>query len=310
MSYSIYYKSMFVKLSDGRYIPMMEAGDSNTYDGQKRCRDWQLRRPIMQEGEARYGRYAFTREEIMGDLEAFIDSEKASNVNQPKNRWDEKCNEYWTYKDIEKKFSYFSGMTIYGASGYTSAQQIRNFFLKGFERAIDMEAGVLEMTYWLGGYGGEYKREFIESEEHLARRWQELREGGTKEIYLDFTIHAMLRYDQQDRKAKKPSARRQQGMGTMSISLRNAEKEPERVMNYRDYEQEAKVGDRIILDGTGIISGFANATRSRTYKVVGRNDDGLLLTQYGCSKRLYVQDYYKDQKVGILTAQEFAALPY
>ena len=83
-----------------------------------------------------------------------------------------------------------------------------------------------------------------------------------------------------------------------------------RVRNYRDYEQEAKVGDRIILDGTGILSGFANATKSRSYKVVGRNDDGLLLTKYGCSKRLYVRDYYKDQKVGILTAQEFAALPY
>lgn len=305
MSYSIYYKSMFVKLSDGRYIPMMEAGDSNTYVGQKRCRDWQLRRPIMQEGEARYERYAWTEQEIKNDLEQYIDDVKQRNVNQPKN-WG-KENDYWTLKEIEQKFSYFSGMTIYGQGGYTSAQQIRNFFRKGFERAIDMAAGLLEITYWKGG---EYHREAVESEEHLARRYQELRSEGVKQIYFDYTIHGMLRYDEQDRKAKKPSARRQQGMGTMSISLRNAEKEPERVMNYRDYEQEAKVGDRIILDGTGILSGFANATRSRSYKVVGRNDDGLLLTQYGCSKRLYVQDYYKDQKVGILTAQEFAALPY
>lgn len=305
MSYSIYYKSMFVKLSDGRYIPMMEAGDSNTYVGQKRCRDWQLRRPIMQEGEARYEQYAWTEQEIKNDLEQYIDDVKQRNVNRAKN-WG-KENDYWTLKEIEQKFSYFSGMTIYGQGGYTSAQQIRNFFRKGFERAIDMAAGMLEITYWKGG---EYYREGIESEEHLARRYQELRSEGVKQIYFDYTIHGMLRYDEQDRKAKKPSARRQQGMGTVSISLRNAEKEPERVMNYRDYEQEAKVGDRIILDGTGILSGFANATKSRSYKVVGRNDDGLLLTQYGCSKRLYVQDYYKDQKVGILTAQEFAALPY
>lgn len=305
MSYSIYYKSMFVKLSDGRYIPMMEAGDSNTYVGQKRCRDWQLRRPIMQEGEARYEQYAWTEQEIMGDLEQYIDDVKQRNVNQPKN-WS-KENDYWTLKEIEQKFSYFSGMTIYGQSGSTSAQQIRNFFRKGFERAIDMAAGLLEITYWKGG---EYYSEGIESEEHLARRHKELRSEGVKYIYFDYTIHGMLRYDEQDRKAKKPSARRQQGMGTMSISLRNAEKEPERVMNYRDYEQEAKVGDRIILDGTGILSGFANATRSRSYKVVGRNDNGLLLTQYGCSKRLYVRDCCKDQKVGILTAQEFAALPY
>ena len=305
MSYSIYYKSMFVKLSDGRYIPMMEAGDSNTYDGQKRCRDWQLRRPIMQEGEARYEQYAWTEQEIKNDLEQYIDDVKQRNVNRAKN-WG-KENDYWTLKEIEQKFSYFSGMTIYGQGGYTSAQQIRNFFRKGFERAIDMAAGLLEITYWKGG---EYYRDGIESEEHLARRYQELRSEGVKQIYFDYTIHGMLLYDQQDRKTKKPSARRQQGMGTMSISLRNAEKEPERVMNYRDYEQEAKVGDRIILDGTGILSGFANATRSRSYKVVGRNDNGLLLTQYGCSKRLYVSDYYKDQKVGILTAQEFAALPY
>lgn len=305
MSYSIYYKSMFVRLSDGRYIPMMEAGDSNTYDGQKRCRDWQLRRPIMQEGEARYEQYAWTEQEIKNDLEQYIDDVKQRNVNQPKN-WG-KENDYWTLKEIEQKFSYFSGMTIYGQGGYTSAQQIRNFFRKGFERAIDMAAGLLEITYWKDG---KYHREAVESEEHLARRYKELRSEGMKQIYFDYTIHGMLLYDQQDRKAKKPSARRRQGMGTVSISLRNAEKEPERVMNYRDYEQVAEVGDRIILDGTGILSGFANATRSRSYKVVGRNDDGLLLTQYGCSKRLYVQDYYKDQKVGILTAQEFAALPY
>jgi len=305
MSYSIYYKSMFVKLSDGRYIPMMEAGDSNTYVGQKRCRDWQLRRPIMQDGEARYEQYAWTEQEIKNDLEQYIDDVKQRNVNRAKN-WG-KENDYWTLKEIEQKFSYFSGMTIYGQGGYTSAQQIRNFFRKGFERAIDMAAGLLEITYWKDD---KYHREAVESEEHLARRYQELRSEGVKQIYFDYTIHGMLRYDEQDRKAKKPSARRQQGMGTMSISLRNAEKEPERVMNYRDYEQEAKVGDRIILDGTGILSGFANATKSRSYKVVGRNDDGLLLTKYGCSKRLYVQDYYKDQKVGVLTAQEFAALPY
>lgn len=305
MSYSIYYKSMFVKLSDGRYIPMMEAGDSNTYDGQKRCRDWQLRRPIMQEGEARYEQYAWTEQEIKNDLEQYIDDVKQRNVNQPKKFGKE--NDYWTLKEIEQKFSYFSGMTIYGQGGYTSAQQIRNFFRKGFERAIDMAAGLLEITYWKDD---KYHREVVESEEHLARRYQELRNEGMKYIYFDYTIHGMLRYDEQDRKAKKPSARRQHGMGTMSISLRNAEKEPERVMNYRDYEQEAKVGDRIILDGTGILSGFANATKSRSYKVVGRNDDGLLLTQYGCSKRLYVRDCCKDQKVGILTAQEFAALPY
>ena len=258
----------------------------------------------MQEGEARYEQYAWTEQEIKNDLEQYIDDVKQRNVNRAKN-WG-KENDYWTLKEIEQKFSYFSGMTIYGQGGYTSAQQIRNFLRKGFERAIDMAAGMVEIAYF---EGDRCKSEVIESEEHLTRRWQELRSEG-KQIYLDYTIHGMLRYDEQDRKAKKPSARRQQGMRTVSISLRNAEKEPERVMNYRDYEQEAKVGDRIILDGTGIISGFANATRSRTYKVVGRNDDGLLLTQYGCSKRLYVQDYYKDQKVGILTAQEFAALPY
>ena len=29
MSYSILYRSMFVKMSDGRFIPMMEMGDNN-----------------------------------------------------------------------------------------------------------------------------------------------------------------------------------------------------------------------------------------------------------------------------------------
>lgn len=310
MSHSIYYKSMFIRTSDGKYIPMIEAGDSNTYCGNKRARDWHLRRPLTKEGEARWGYYAWTREEIMADLEAFIDDIKQTNVNRPIN-WNKGTEgQYWTYQKIEQKFSYFSGMVIYGRGGYTTAQQIRNFFQKGFDRAIDFQPGLLEISYWKGGFSeGEYKREAIMDEQHLADRWQQLRAEGVKEIYFDYTIHGRLLYDQQDRKVKKPSPRRKE-LHTVSISLRNPDHEPEHTMNYRDYEQEAKVGDRIILDGNGIISGFANASKSRSYKVAGRNDEGLLLKRYGGKKLLYVKDHAKDQRVGILTAQEFAALPY
>ena len=46
MSYTILYRSMFVKLSNGKYIPMMEMGDNNVYEPSygkgkaKRVRDW------------------------------------------------------------------------------------------------------------------------------------------------------------------------------------------------------------------------------------------------------------------------------
>ena len=46
MSYSILYRSMFVELSDGRFIPMMEMGDNNVWDcnygrgRDRRSRSW------------------------------------------------------------------------------------------------------------------------------------------------------------------------------------------------------------------------------------------------------------------------------
>ena len=79
MSYSILYRSMFVKLSDGRFIPMMEMGDNNVWDCNygrgrgRRSRSWSninLNR----------GQKFFTEDEIKKFLEEWNNDFEAKRV--------------------------------------------------------------------------------------------------------------------------------------------------------------------------------------------------------------------------------------
>ena len=107
MSYTILYRSMFVKLRNNKYIPLVEIGSNNCYDSiGKRTRSWQQ---WLIEGREK--EYSFTREEIMQAIESWIEREKKCHVNKPKHG---NNTEYWTFKDIEKHFGYFGCCALYG----------------------------------------------------------------------------------------------------------------------------------------------------------------------------------------------------
>ena len=100
MSYSILYRSMFVKLSDGRYIPMMEMGDSNVYDASyrgkaRRSRSWSninLNR----------GQKFFTKDEIEKSLECWY------NESEQKRDRDRNSDLDWERESAENaSFGYY-----------------------------------------------------------------------------------------------------------------------------------------------------------------------------------------------------------
>lgn len=135
MSYTILYRSMFVRVADNKFIPMIEMGDNNVYEGrgryERRSREWQNWR-INKPG------FAFTREEIMADVYAMIKDYKDRYVNRKKNIYDENCNEYYTFDEVSKNFGYFAALSVGSKStSNTSERTLINFFNKGFEQAVD-----------------------------------------------------------------------------------------------------------------------------------------------------------------------------
>ena len=82
-----------------------------------------------------------------------------------------------------------------------------------------------------------------------------------------------------------------------------------KVMIYSDYEQVAKVGDRIVLGGKGILDGLQHASKSMSHKVVNVAPGHVSLIAYRSKTRVHIQDSYKDQAVAIYSNKEFAQLP-
>lgn len=172
MSYTILYRSMFVKMSDGRYIPLVEIGDNNVYDiswngHQRRSRNWQQWVIGKQ-----HDKLAFTKSEIMNEVERVINIEK-ERVGKPYADYEHKDGVY-TEREIEKHWGYYSGIAIEGQHcNNTSAQQVRNFFLRGFEQAVTFdECEELRLT-WCTGYPN-FEHCNVKSEEELMAVYEGL----------------------------------------------------------------------------------------------------------------------------------------
>ena len=147
MSYSILYRSMFVKLSDGRFIPMMEMGDNNVYDASyrgkaRRSRSWSninLNR----------GQKFFTESEIKKFLEEW------NNDFEAKRQKDLQSDEEWLQKSAENaNFGFYEAISVYGKGGThgTSFKDVRNIVLSGVKNCISVEDAIkkcgLKITYW------------------------------------------------------------------------------------------------------------------------------------------------------------------
>lgn len=181
MCYSILYRSMFVKMSDGKYIPMIESGDNNVWecDNKRRARSW------CQANFIAKGEVCLTAEEIMAGVEDVINRVKQSNMAEPKPEYDGGDGAtYYTEKEIERRFGYFDGISVYGKSTYiTTANQIRNFFKKGIERAVPFDEANLKVQ-WCVKYP-DYERRYPKTEDEFFAAVKEGKDAG-HDVWVSF----------------------------------------------------------------------------------------------------------------------------
>lgn len=144
MSYTILYRSMFAKLGDDKYIPMVEMGDNNVYEGygryERRARDWQNWRVPGKEKQI-----VLTHQEIMEGIHNLIQDTVDNWVNKPAREYDNIPGPYWTFNDVYKQYGWLTGIAISGKNtSMTTARMVRNFFNRGFEQAVNMH----DVKYW------------------------------------------------------------------------------------------------------------------------------------------------------------------
>lgn len=200
MSYTIMYRSMFVKMSDGKYIPLVEMGDNNVWEcgNRRRARGWQ--QIII---DKQYKKLAFSREEIMQHVENMIDAEK-KRVGKPYEDYEHKEGVY-TEQEIEKCWGYYSAIAISG-NGHcnnTSAQQFRNFILKGFDQAVsfDADCGLVLDLHWCTEYP-HWEHRYVKSEQELLATWEKLN-GINRSIWVGYHYCADRLWERHRKRAEK-----------------------------------------------------------------------------------------------------------
>lgn len=186
MSYTINYRAMYIRLSDGSYIPMIETGDNNVWecDNRRRARDWTKASwliPTAADGKARY---SASEQEILDEL----DKEIRFQVETNKGNVPPFGGEPYTEEHILSNLSYFNALTVSGHRT-TSAKQLTAFIKSGFRNAvtIDQVRGGLQLG-WYENHN--YVTVAVTSEEDLAAKWQECYEKGINGPYIDFNWSA------------------------------------------------------------------------------------------------------------------------
>ena len=146
MSHTILYRSLFVKLRSGKYLPIVESGDNNVYEynNRRRARSWQNDGSLYIFSNRHYDLAA---DEIMAGIENMINDDKKRYVGQLTDRYDKECTTRYTEEDVERDYSYFSGLTLSSCGNkWASANQIRNFFKRAIENAVDAD----EVDFYVG----------------------------------------------------------------------------------------------------------------------------------------------------------------
>ena len=140
MSYSILYRSMFVKMSNGKYIPMMEMGDNNVYDAYgKRSRSWC-------NVNLNHGQKFFSEGEILDCLETW-----KRGFEEKKYR-DRNSDDSWCRRMAETDdFGYYEAIRVYGKT-LTKFKDFKAIFKSGIKNCISFEDAVkkcgLCISYW------------------------------------------------------------------------------------------------------------------------------------------------------------------
>lgn len=75
-----------------------------------------------------------------------------------------------------------------------------------------------------------------------------------------------------------------------------------------DYLKHAKVGDRIVLGGRGILDGLNIEFVWETKKVVDVSEDKFYFKEFRGRKRYTIRPDYYSQRVGLLSDEDFKLL--
>lgn len=135
MSYTILYRSMFAKVGDNQFIPMIELGANNVYGTNgRRCRHWQ-----NWTAKGYDGKIILTMEEILNGVRKCVEKTMDEYVNRRANEYDPIDNPYWTFDDVYKNYGYLSAVSVAGKGTHkTTARMVENFIKRGFEQCVDM----------------------------------------------------------------------------------------------------------------------------------------------------------------------------
>jgi len=72
---------------------------------------------------------------------------------------------------------------------------------------------------------------------------------------------------------------------------------------------EQHAGDYILLGGMGLMNGLAYACKYDAHKIIGVDDDGLVLQRYGRRKRSILPWHNMEQQYRIISKAEYKGLP-
>lgn len=131
MSYDIFYRHQFIDLQDGRYLPYIEAGSSNCYDGlsgrDRRARSFGVLPPVKCETVAP------TAQQMTEAIEAYI-QEKIQDAMTTPHDWAAKSAD-----QVLKSFGWWANLAINGSTRRTTAGAYRGFYLSGIKYAKTVE---------------------------------------------------------------------------------------------------------------------------------------------------------------------------
>lgn len=178
MSYTIFYRPMFLKVKGDMFIPIFEGGDNNVWecDNKRRARSWY---------NARY----------KGMQSVFCSENKLIEILN--NIHEEVKHDNENYSD--KNFGYFESMSIYGKSPYTTSwNDFLNFYKKGIRNAITVEeAKVLKISITVSycDLNNKHISNNVNTEEELFNMILKAYEDSKYDIWIGYSSISDRVYD-------------------------------------------------------------------------------------------------------------------
>lgn len=209
MSYSIFYRAMYIKMRNDEYIPLIESGDNNVWDvdRNRRSREWTSCRWLHESDEQR-ARYSLTEKEILDAAQKEIDKTLERNVGKEPAFG----GPLYTKEDVLKDLGFFNGIKVNGNST-TSAASFYNFMKSGIRHAIrmdEMRCGLRLSWYELteDGKSSRWCTDYACNEEELSQKWEMYRNKGITPWIGLSEASAEYEWEAMKMKTQKPKAAR------------------------------------------------------------------------------------------------------